>query len=177
VCGGDALNLFQPEELELLICGDPGSLDVEAWSRSCQYEEPLRPDHPLVQQFWAVVREFSEGQSRRSGLAHTHTHTHGKRQPPDVSPLATAEEKRLLLRFWSGSARAPIGGIASTTWVLGKNGDDEDGSGRLPTAHTCELARHKSVRSSCEELALMAPVCVCVSLHAYRLPAPAPALL
>ncbi len=32
VCGGDALRLFQPEELELLLCGNP-QLDFEALER------------------------------------------------------------------------------------------------------------------------------------------------
>lgn len=32
VCGGDALRLFQPQELELLLCGNP-VLDFEALER------------------------------------------------------------------------------------------------------------------------------------------------
>jgi ubiquitin-protein ligase E3 A len=44
------------------------------------------------------------------------------------------EEKRLFLKFATGSDRAPINGLAHMNFVISRNGDDGD---RLPTAHTC----------------------------------------
>lgn len=68
MCGGDALRLFQPEELELLICGNP-VLDFEALERVTQYEDGVEKDSPLIRNFWTVVHQFSPGRqagSRRS---------------------------------------------------------------------------------------------------------------
>lgn len=44
------------------------------------------------------------------------------------------QEKRLLLKFATGSDRAPINGLASLVFVISRNGPDSD---RLPTSHTC----------------------------------------
>jgi len=103
VCGGEALNIFQPEELELLVCGNP-VLDFDALQRVTQYDDGFTEDSPTIQQFWSVVHRFTE------------------------------EEKRLLLKFATGSDRAPINGLASLTFVISKNGSDSE---RLPTSHTC----------------------------------------
>ena len=43
-------------------------------------------------------------------------------------------EKRLLLKFCTGSDRAPINGLSSLTFVISRNGPDND---QLPTSHTC----------------------------------------
>jgi hypothetical protein len=44
------------------------------------------------------------------------------------------DDKRLFLKFTTGSDRVPIGGLKDLNFVVGKNGDDQD---MLPTAHTC----------------------------------------
>ncbi len=43
-------------------------------------------------------------------------------------------EKRLLLKFWTGSDRAPIDGLASMEFKISRIGVDSE---QLPTAHTC----------------------------------------
>jgi hypothetical protein len=53
VCGGDALNLFHPQELELLLCGAP-DLDFHALEKVTQYE---------------VGREGGREGGRRAGAA------------------------------------------------------------------------------------------------------------
>uniref|UniRef100_A0A7S2S0T5 HECT-type E3 ubiquitin transferase n=2 Tax=Rhizochromulina marina TaxID=1034831 RepID=A0A7S2S0T5_9STRA len=103
VCGGEALNIFQPEELELLVCGNP-VLDFEALERVTQYDDGFTAESATITRFWSVVHRLDE------------------------------EEKRLLLKFATGSDRAPINGLASLTFVISKNGPDSD---RLPTSHTC----------------------------------------
>jgi ubiquitin-protein ligase E3 A len=127
VCGGPALNLFQPEELELLICGNP-TLDFEALERVTHYEDGYDVSSPLIRNFWSVVHELEEGGFPADGSSRVWP-------MPDLrGAMRCADEKKKFLKFVSGSDRAPINGLASMTFVISKNGDDSD---RLPTAHTC----------------------------------------
>eukprot|EP00752_Nemacystus_decipiens_P004319 g3945.t1 len=105
VVGGKALKLFRPEELELLVCGNP-KLDFAALEEHSKYEDGYSRGDPVVKRFWEVVHEFGEA------------------------------SKRKLLKFATGSDRAPIQGLGSSalSLVISKNGGDSD---RLPTAHTC----------------------------------------
>jgi len=54
VCGGECLQLFRWEELELLICGSP-VLDFEALERVAQYDDGYSRDHPTIQLLWEVI--------------------------------------------------------------------------------------------------------------------------
>uniref|UniRef100_A0A7S0W7Q4 HECT-type E3 ubiquitin transferase n=2 Tax=Hemiselmis tepida TaxID=464990 RepID=A0A7S0W7Q4_9CRYP len=58
VCGGAALRMFIPEELELLICGSP-SLDFLALEEVTSTEDGFTRDHPLIRAFWEIVHEMS----------------------------------------------------------------------------------------------------------------------
>ena len=51
VCGGECLQLFRWEELELLICGSP-VLDFEALERVTQYDDGYSRDHPTIVMLW-----------------------------------------------------------------------------------------------------------------------------
>ena len=44
------------------------------------------------------------------------------------------EEKRMFLKFFTGSDRAPIGGLGNLRCVIQRDGTD---SNKLPTSHTC----------------------------------------
>ena len=103
VCGGVALEMFRPKELELLVCGNP-VLDFEALERVTQYDDGFSEASPCIRLFWRAVHGFDE------------------------------DEKRLLLKFSTGSDRAPIEGLSSLTFVISRNGPDSD---QLPTSHTC----------------------------------------
>ena len=110
VCGGNALTLFRPEEIELLVRGSDGALDVSALRGAAVYENwsTDSPDddgsEPVVRWFW----EAFEG----------------------ASP---AEQRRLLL-FVTGSDRIPAAGAASVRIkILCMGGDSE----RFPIARTC----------------------------------------
>ena len=46
----------------------------------------------------------------------------------------TQEEKKLFLKFFTGSDRAPIGGLANLRVIIQRDGAD---STKLPTSHTC----------------------------------------
>lgn len=105
----------------LMLCGGPalqlfsatelerlvcGSpcLDFDALVRSARYEGGYHPEHRVVQWLWQVV----------AGL--------------------TAEEKKMFLKFFTGTDRAPIGGLANLRVVIQRDGAD---SNKLPTSHTC----------------------------------------
>lgn len=58
VCGGQALELFRWEELELLICGSP-DLDFAALEQVTHYDDGFTAASQTIHQFWQVVHGFS----------------------------------------------------------------------------------------------------------------------
>ena len=75
-----------------------------AYSQVTQYDDGYDKDSLPIKYFWRSVHALDEA------------------------------EKRLLLKFVSGSDRAPINGLASITFVISRAGPDSD---HLPTNHTC----------------------------------------
>lgn len=57
VCGGEAIQLFRWEELELLLCGSP-NLDFEALERVTQYDDGFSCDSPCIALLWEVIHEL-----------------------------------------------------------------------------------------------------------------------
>jgi E3 ubiquitin-protein ligase HECTD2 len=107
VCGGNALSLFRPEEIELLVRGSDEALDVKSLRAVATYLNwgtPKPESESVVQWFW----QFFE------------------RTTPDA--------QRKLLSFITSSDRIPAMGATSLTIQLMCLGDD---SPRFPTAHTC----------------------------------------
>lgn len=117
VCGGNALSLFRPEEIELLVRGSDEPLDIRALRVSAEYEnwgpektpqgQPLPPPdqtEPTLRWFW------------------------------DSFDRANVKDQRSLLAFITGSDRIPAMGAASLTIRISCLGED---SGRYPTARTC----------------------------------------
>ena len=64
VCGGPALGLCRPEELELLICGDP-VLDMDALQAVAGYAGGFSPSSAVVRWLWKVVGELEPVDQRR----------------------------------------------------------------------------------------------------------------
>ncbi len=79
-------------------------LDFKALEANAKYEGNYQADSKVVQWLWTVVNDMSR------------------------------EDKRKFLKFFTGSDRAPIGGLARLTTIVQRAGPDSD---RLPTAHTC----------------------------------------
>lgn len=107
VTGGNALSLFRPEEIELLVRGSDEPLDVASLRAVATLENWTMPQpemEPVVQWFW----EFFE-------------HTQ-----PSV--------QRKILSFITGSDRIPAMGATSLNIRLSCLGDD---SSRYPVARTC----------------------------------------
>lgn len=108
VCGGNALSLFRPEEIELLIRGSDEPLDISSLQAVAMYENWGFPNaletEPVISWFW---------------------HTFQKANPKD---------QRKLLSFITGSDRIPAMGAASLVIKLSCLGED---SSRYPVARTC----------------------------------------
>ncbi|KAL8971973.1 MAG: hypothetical protein Q9183_000796 [Haloplaca sp. 2 TL-2023] len=108
VCGGNALSLFRPEEIELLIRGSDEALDVATLQAVAIYDgwnnKTSAEDESVVTWFWDL---FSE---------------------------TTSKKQRALLSFITGSDRLPATGATSLIIKITCLGDDHE---RFPIARTC----------------------------------------
>ncbi|RYO77119.1 hypothetical protein DL766_006898 [Monosporascus sp. MC13-8B] len=108
VCAGNALSLFRPEEIELLVRGSDEPLDIVSLRAAAEYTNWPKgsvPElEPALRWFW------------------------------DTFEQAAPKEQRRLLSFITGSDRIPATGAASLVIRINCLGEDE---GRFPTARTC----------------------------------------
>lgn len=120
VCGGNALSLFRPEEIEMLVRGSDEPLDIDSLQAVAVYDNwgvasPAKTEH-VVHWFWQSFRNA---------------------QPAD---------QRKLLGFITGSDRIPAMGAANLVIKLSCLGGD---CMRFPVARTCfnmlSLWRYSSV--------------------------------
>ncbi|KAK2736637.1 putative E3 ubiquitin-protein ligase [Onygenales sp. PD_40] len=124
VCGGNAMHLFRPEEIELLVRGSDEPLDIPSLQAVAIYEHwhtdnPER--EPVVNWFW------------------------------DFFTRSSPQNQRKILSFITGSDRIPAMGATNLMIRLVCLGQDSD---RFPTARTCfnmvALYRYRS-RQKLEE--------------------------
>lgn len=119
VCGGNALSLFRPEEIELLIRGSDEPLDITSLRAVSVCENWGIPNaaerEPVIQWFWESFQK------------------------------ADPKDQRKLLSFITGSSCIPAMGATSLVIKLSCLGDDCE---RFPVARTCfnmlSLWRYKS---------------------------------
>jgi E3 ubiquitin-protein ligase HECTD2 len=108
VCGGNALSLFRPEEIELLVRGSDEALDIASLRAVATYDNWASKDaartEPTVRWFW------------------------------ETFAAASPQDQRKLLLFVTGSDRIPAMGAASLSIRIACLGED---TGRYPTARTC----------------------------------------
>jgi hypothetical protein len=78
-------------------------IDMHELERGTRYDANYSADHPSVRLFWKVVHSL------------------------------TPDEQRRLLRFATGSDRAPIGGLQNLNLIIVFQPDSD----RVPSAHTC----------------------------------------
>jgi ubiquitin-protein ligase E3 A len=64
ICGGPALSMFIPSELELLVCGLP-HLDFDALQAAARYEGGFSPSSAAVKWMWEVVQDMSLEKKRQ----------------------------------------------------------------------------------------------------------------
>jgi len=55
---GPALKLFEPEELQLVICGSP-QLNFSELEKATRYDNGYTKDHQTIKYFWEVVHEMA----------------------------------------------------------------------------------------------------------------------
>jgi E3 ubiquitin-protein ligase HECTD2 len=108
VCGGNALSLFRPEEIELLIRGSDEPLDIESLRAVSLCENWGVPNpaetEPVIHWFWQSFQ------------------------------AAKPSDQRKLLSFITGSDRIPAMGATNLVIKLSCLGDDGP---RFPVARTC----------------------------------------
>ncbi|KAL8903501.1 MAG: hypothetical protein Q9207_003886 [Kuettlingeria erythrocarpa] len=108
VCGGNALSLFRPEEIELLVRGSDEPFDVATLKAVALYDgwakEGRAGNEAVLAWFWDLFME------------------------------AGPREQRALLSFITGSDRLPAMGAASLVIKISCLGND---SQRFPMARTC----------------------------------------
>ncbi|KAI0401179.1 hypothetical protein F4802DRAFT_439637 [Xylaria palmicola] len=108
VCAGNALTLFKPEEIELLVRGSDESLDITSLKAVAAYTNWPRGSSPRTEPtilwFWNTF----------------------EKAPP--------RDQRRLLSFITGSDRIPAMGATSLVIKINCLGDDER---RFPSARTC----------------------------------------
>jgi hypothetical protein len=80
------------------------TLDFDELERGSVYDDGYDENSQAIHNFWEIVKSYDE------------------------------TEKKLFLKFVSGSDRSPIEGLSKLKLVISKNGDDNS---RLPSAHTC----------------------------------------
>lgn len=76
------IRLFSHEELQLLISGKGGKIDIDDWRRNTRYSGGYGEDTPVIRWFWTAVSEL------------------------------TAEEQARMLQFVTSCPRAPLLGFA-----------------------------------------------------------------
>ncbi|KAF9161827.1 putative E3 ubiquitin-protein ligase [Mortierella sp. AD011] len=64
VCGGHALSLFRPEEIEFLVRGSAEPLDIDQL-RSVTVYEGFNDEHDVIRNFWSIFKEFEDKNQRR----------------------------------------------------------------------------------------------------------------
>lgn len=128
VCGGNALSLFRPEEIELLVCGSDEPLDVASLRAVAVYENwgpptACQTEETVVAWFWTTFT------------------------------AADVKAQRSLLGFITGSDRIPAMGATNLVIKVACLGDRAD---RFPIARTCfnmlGLWRYRSKQALEEKL-------------------------
>lgn len=85
------LSIFTPEALKTVVEGIQ-TIDVDELERHARYEGGFSPTHPMIQDFWQVVKHYP------------------------------SEKKARLLEFVTASDRVPVNGISSIMFVIQRNG-------------------------------------------------------
>ncbi|KAI8811808.1 hypothetical protein BJ742DRAFT_795586 [Cladochytrium replicatum] len=63
VCGGNALSLFKPEEIEMMVRGGT-ELDIQSLESVTEYEG-FDPNEPTIKHFWEIVNSYSLDMKRK----------------------------------------------------------------------------------------------------------------
>jgi len=96
VVAEDIIQIFKPEELELLICGSK-VLDFKELESATQYVDGYTQDSSVIKWLWEIIHgEFNDLQRKQ------------------------------FLQFATGCDRAPISGLSNLMFNIGRQGPDTD---------------------------------------------------
>lgn len=122
-------------------------LDFDSLQRSARYEGGYHPEHRVGGggggwgSRWALLpvqllagRAFGTGAPSSPRCAPAPAGCQVVQWLWQVVSDFSPEERRLFLKFFTGSDRAPIGGLGNLRCVIQRDGPD---STKLPTSHTC----------------------------------------
>ena len=59
------VRMFNEAELQMLISGEDGPLNIDAWELAVEYGGGYHPTQPIMQDFWETVRSFTPEQQRK----------------------------------------------------------------------------------------------------------------
>jgi hypothetical protein len=122
LCGGPAIHLFSATELERLVCGNP-ILDFAALQANARYDGGYNAEHrvshalSLPRPLLPCRRSSSDACAATSGRV-TVQQLSGRTVQAvkwlwEIVSEFDEEEKRRFLKFFTGSDRAPIGGLGN----------------------------------------------------------------
>jgi ubiquitin-protein ligase E3 C len=60
----ELLRMFNQEELQTLISGKPGGIDLVDLRKYCNYSGGYHDGHPVIQNFWKVLASFTPEEQR-----------------------------------------------------------------------------------------------------------------
>lgn len=126
VLDGQTLNMFRPEELELLICGTP-QLSFEDLEKITEYDGGYDKDSETVRAFWETLYELPTHLQRKFLTFAT-----GCDRVSNAISIGHIQSIMNTL-----SVQAPIGGLSKLNFKIQKHGSRETAEGRLPAASTC----------------------------------------
>src|SRR5438105_3592242 len=92
--------MFSPPALQTVVEGHQ-HIDIDELERTARYDDGYSAKHRVIQDLWAVVRQYSP------------------------------ERKRQLLEFVTASDRVPVNGLESILFVVQRSGGDSDVSVQL----------------------------------------------
>jgi len=104
------IQMFSPHELQFLISGAPGGIDMQDFRANVNYSGGYSDHHPVIELFWEAVSSFTPAQQRD------------------------------LLKFTTSCSRPPLLGFAylyPRFCIHVSRGDTTDQDAYLPTASTC----------------------------------------
>lgn len=96
VVAEDIIQLFKPEELELMVCGSK-VLDFKELEVATEYVDGYTEDNVVIKWLWEIIHdEMDESQ------------------------------KKQFLQFTTGCDRAPVNGLSNLPFYVGRHGPDTD---------------------------------------------------
>ncbi|KAJ1969311.1 putative E3 ubiquitin-protein ligase [Dispira parvispora] len=64
VCGGNALSLFQPREIEVLVRGSSECIHIDQLKSVTEYQG-FHPEEPIIQYLWDLLASWDSGQQKK----------------------------------------------------------------------------------------------------------------